>query len=223
MTPPATTPRSPLSLTDLIRARLATTTRLWPTESDRSHLPRLRRPRLYEALDLTHPSRRRAGGERDGDPLSGLVLPALVVVCAADRAAPNLVPDPDTGGVLQRVTSTLLLYVGVPARNDPGGTRGTTDLDLDRYVAHARRDLLAWAPEGQFPGGRWAPLELRSGRIEALRDGRAWWIDTYETHRLMRGAPPPEAPGVVPSTVHSQLHEADPSHGRGRLTGEAAC
>lgn len=204
-------PRTPLSLTDLIRARLAATTPGWPSLR---RSPRA--PHLYEALDLA-----RRAPRRDGDPRDNLTLPALVVVSVADRAAANLVPDPDTGGVLQRVTSTVLLYVGVPVRDSPGGTRGGAT--LDHYVALARRDLLAWAPDGQFPGGRWAPLELRSGRLESLHDSRAWWVDTWETHRLMRGAPPPEVPGVVPSTVHSGLYDVDPSHGRGRIAGAADC
>ena len=229
----ATLPRTPLSLTDLIRGRLTVGPGEWPRTGPR-------RPNIYEGLDLAaHPPRRldvdgedREDGEGrrrprraegDDDPRSGLPLPALVVVCTADQAAPNLVPDPDTGGVLQRVTSTVLIHVGVAARNDPGGTRGTTDAKLDHYVEFARRRLLAWAPDGRFPDGRWAPLELRGGRIDRLRDGRAWWIDTWETHRLMRGAPPPEAPGVVPSTVHSSLYEVSPSHDRGRLGGALDC
>lgn len=209
-----TTPRTPLSLTDLIHARLeaaVVAARPWPRS--------WREPNVYGGLDLAaRPSRRldvdgedgegrrwRRRAEGDDDPRSGLALPAFVVVCTADQAGRNLVPDPDTGGVLQRVTSTVLIHTGVPARNDPGGIRGTADTRLDHYVAFARRHLLAWAPDGQFPAGRWAPLELRGGRIDRLHDGRAWWIDTWETHRLMRGAPPPEAPGVVPSTVHSRF------------------
>ena len=157
------------------------------------------------------------------DVQDGVSAPTIAVVCLREQAAPNRVPDPDQGGVVQRVTATLGVYVGVPSRNDPGGRKWKAGAALDTLVAQVRAALLAWAPDGQFPAGRWAPLELREGRLAALDDGRAWWEDRYETHRLMRGAPPAEAPGAPPSTVYSGLYEVDPSHQRGRLTGTANC
>lgn len=171
-------------------------------------------PRVHDflgVLDLTR------------DVQDGISAPTIVVACLREQATPNQVPDPDQGGVVQRVTATIGVYVGVPSHNDPGGRKWKAGAALDTLVAQVRTALLAWAPDGQFPAGRWAPLELRDGRLASLRSGVAWWEARYETHRLMRGAPPAEAPAAVPSTVYSGLYEADPSHQRGRLTGTATC
>ena len=221
----AVAPHAPPSLIDRVRAHLTAAVAHWPLLA-----PSERVPKVHELLTLP----RRGSRESAPDPLVGLEPPVLAVLCSADRAAPNMVRDPDRGGVVQRVTASVAIYVGVPARNDLHGRRGTTDAALDTYVSRARAALLGWAPDGPFDpaprgagaaerGGRWTPLELRAGRLFDLRDAVAWWEDTWETSRLMRGAAPPEAPGVVPSTVHSELHDQDLSHDRGRLTGLDTC
>lgn len=229
MTPSALDPRAPTTLVDRVRARLRT------QAGEGTFGPDLRPEDVIGALELTDDAK--AAARR----------PTLAVLCLRDQAGPNRVPDPDQGGVVHRVTTTLGVYAGVPSRNDPGGKKREEDgtwkagTSLDALVAQARAVLLAWAPDGPFSvlaadrlddddspppvRGRWAPLELRAGRLVSLRDGVAWWEDRYETHRLVRGAGPADPPGAVPSTVHSGLHDAgaSPAHRHTRLTGDVAC
>lgn len=216
MTPSALDPRAPTALVPLVCSRLAGETFDPPVKD------------FVTALDLTD------------DAKAAVRRPTLAVLCLRDQAGPNLVPDPDQGGVEHRVTTTLGVYAGVPSRNDPGGGKWKAGTSLDTLVAQVRAALLAWAPDGPFRprpspdgqwrpvelrGGRWAPLELRAGRLVSLRDGVAWWEDRYETHRLVRGAGPADPPGAVPSTVYSGLHDAgaSPAHRHTRLTGDVAC
>lgn len=200
--------RAPLTLVDLVEARLS---------------PRLDQIgagvpdplALYGVLDVTP------------DVQAALQPPCIVVMILRDAVGPNLVPDADQGGVMQRVTTTLSVTHGVKSFNSPGGRKGIAEDWMTLLVERTRTALLAWAPDGRFPPGRWAPLELRAGRLAALdAHGRAWWEDRYETHRLVRGEPlPADPPGAVPSTVYSGLHDAgaSPRDRHVRLTGDVAC
>ena len=181
--------------------------------------------------------------EISNDKKDGLSAPTLVVLCLREQAGGNVVPDPDAGGVVQRVTATLGVYVGVPSRNEKGGDKWKAGATLDALVAQVRDALLGWAPQPPPAPGeemrrfdafsdpprtthRWAPLELRAGRLVSIRDAVAWWEDRYETHRLVRGEPlPADPPGAVPSTVYSGLHDAgaSPRDRHVRLTGDVAC
>ena len=205
-------PRAPTTLVGLVRARLdAVRTGADPFSPPVRH--------VIGALELAD------------DMKDGLSAPTLVVVCLREQAGPNQVPDPDAGGVVQRVTATLGIYLGVPSRNERGGDKWKAGAALDALVAQVRAALLAWAPEGRFDAfasppritGRWAPLELRSGHLVSLRAAVAWWEDRYETHRLVRGTVPADPPGTTPSTVMSGLYDVDPERGHGRLAGEVAC
>ena len=219
--PTALDPRASTTLVGSVREHLAAQAGIIPFD------PPVKR--ILGALEISN------------DKKDGLRAPTLVVVCLREQAAPNRVPDPDAGGVVQRVTATIGVYVGVPSRNERGGDKWSAGDALDALVAQVRGVLLAWPPQPQ-PGERmvrfdafsdpprtthrWAPLELRSGGLASLRPGAAWWGDRYETHRLVRGEPlPADPPGAVPSTVYSGLHDAgaSPRDRHVRLTGDVAC
>lgn len=188
-----TSPRAAVALTDLVADRLD-----GEVEG-----------RVLGLLDLQQARRR---GREESDPLASLPAPAVVVMAAEDRAAPNQVPDPDAGGVLQEVTSRVSVITGIAAPNDLGGRLPRTHDRLAAAVAAVRARLVAWTPGGAFgetaphswestaAGDRWrpratfgapgwTPVELRRGRL-LLVDGRAaWWEDQFEATRLMRAAP----------------------------------
>ena len=223
MTAGPAAPRAPLALTGLIRTRIETQAATLGIRA------------CYGVLDAAaaerRPSRARSGegkGET-GDPLGALRVPCALVMCTQDTAGPNLVPDPDAGGVLQRVTAAVSVTAAVGALNDPLGTRGVAEDRLMTLVEGLRAVLLSWPPGGPFAeesphrfeaaadgtrwtpapafgGGRWAPLELRRGRLVRLEQGRAWWEDVYETSRLARGAAAEAAEGPFAPVASLDLH-----------------
>ena len=218
-------PQSPLTLIGRIEARLSS--RLDQIGAD---VPST--PHIYGVLHVTP------------DAQAALQTPCIVVMILRETAAPNLIPDPDQGGVVQRVTSEIAVTHGVRASDYRGGASQQAEDRLMALAEATRAVLLAWAPDGPFPvspadrlddddspppvRGRWAPLELRAGRLAGLDEHkRAWWEDRYETHRLVHGEPAPARPlpGRVPSTVYSGLRDAgaSPAGRHVRLTGDVAC
>lgn len=100
--------------------------------------------------------------------------PMAYVVPSGDRAGP---PGYVTGHDQLR-THTVLVVIGVAARNTRGGAGAVGDLrDLRRRVIGA---LHGW----QAPG--WdSAMTYASGRLLAVPAGGAWWglfftVDTYE-------------------------------------------
>ena len=197
-----TAPRSPLSLIELVQARLEGAKAAIGAKG------------VYGVLDFA-------------DARKSLVTPCVAVMPLADDFGENMAPDVDEA-VVQRDTATLAVISVVSAKNDLGGRKGVTEDRLTPLIEATRAVLLGWSPEGEFvgrelvrrdaetrtlfgpteadlqaPRPRWRPLMLRRGRLVAIGDGsgRAWWQDEYVTHRLIHGAPPAEDPGTTPDTL----------------------
>ena len=197
-----TAPRSPLSLIELVQARL------------NEHAAAFGVRGVYGVLDF-------AGARKS------LVTPCVAAMIVADDFGENMAPDPDEA-VVQRDTATVAVISMVSAANDIGGRKGVTEDRLTPLVAATRAALLGWSPEGEFVGrelvrrdattralcgpteadlqaplARWRALILRRGRLVSIGDdtGRAWWQDEYVTHRLIHGAPSAVDAGVVPDSL----------------------
>lgn len=162
-------PRAPLIHTDLVLERLGET------------LPGVR---TYGLLDFAAARAK-------------LQTPCVAVLPVTDAAEPNEAPDPD-GVVVQRVTPTVTVVIGVSAPNDLGGIKGKARDGLTPLVEASRLALIGWAPGGLFPrvvepgqrlDERWTSLVFRRGRLLAIEQGRAWWQDEYSTSRRMTGRP----------------------------------
>ena len=216
--PHPTDPRSPLSLIELIQARL----------SDPKAGVGVRH--VYGVLDFA-------------DARASLQAPCVAVMPLADDFGENMTPDPDEA-VVQRDTATIAVISVVSARNDPGGRKRATADRLTPLITATRTALLGWPPEGAFigrdlvrtdattraligptdaelraPAARWHPLMLRRGRLVAIGDGsgRAWWQDEYVTQRLIRGVAPAVDAGATPTELCVRLQGGAPE----RLEGVA--
>lgn len=203
-----TAPRSPLSLIDLVQARLE------------AHKGTIGLGHVYGLLDFSDARRK-------------LQTPSAGVLVLAEDFGQNLEQDVDEG-VVQRDTATVAVITMVSAANDLGGATGATEDRLTPLIEASRRLLLGWAPEGPFigrelvrcdavvrqinggtertPAERWRPLMLRRGRLAGIGDGtgRAWWQDEYVTHRIVYGAPPADPPGDAPTTLCVGVRGDDP-------------
>ena len=197
-----TTPHSPLTLIELLQARLD------------ASLEEIGAKTVYGVLDFA-------------DARKSLQTPCVAVMTLANDFGENLAPDVDEA-VVQRDTTTVAVICVVSAANDLGGRKGTTEDKLSPMLEATRSVLLGWSPAGEFigrqvvrrdaatralfgpttaelqaPPARWRPLMLRRGRLVAINDGsgRAWWQDEYTTFRLIHGAPSVEDPGATPDTL----------------------
>ena len=206
-----TAPRSPLSLIELVQARL---------EARKADLGV---KHVYGVLDFA-------------DARRALSTPCVGVIIAAEDFGENMAPDADEA-VVQRDTATVAVISVVSAKNDLGGRKGVTEDRLTPLIAATRAAVLGWAPEGEFigrgvvrtvrytrallgptdaelqaPAARWRPLVLRRGRLVSIGDGtgRAWWQDEYTTHRLIRGAAPEADAGATPTEVCVRVQGAAP-------------
>ena len=182
-----TDPVAPIDLAACVRRRF-----------DRGNLPAdlaaalPEKLRVYGALDLAAATPK-------------LQVPCIVVFPLEDRPAPPTSPDPDVR-VVQRVTTTVAVVVGVAGPNDLGGLKDLAADRLSALLEPVRDALLGWPPAGRFPtdppaagedtlqpsgewklsSGRWTPLVWERGRMLRLAEGRAWWQDDYSTTWIAR-------------------------------------
>ena len=224
----ATAPRSPLSLIELVKARLAAPETATAV-AGALYADAMPRP---AALDV-----RQVYGVLDfADARRSLVTPALAAIVTSDEAGPNLGGDLDEG-VVQREDVIVSVIAIVSAKNDLGGRKGVTEDRLTPLIRETRTALVGWSPDGEFPGrdiarhdattlrilgilpeagqdpepdGRWRPLVRARGRLVGVEDGRAWWQDDYRTHRLVAGVPLDLPEGTVPSTLCVSVDGAPP-------------
>ena len=180
-----TAPLAPLDIAACVRGRI---------EERHPHM------KVYGALDLTSAKPQ-------------LQVPCVVVLPLEDRLEEVLSPDLDEA-VVQRMTSTVAVVVGVASRNDPGGRKGRAADSLMARLAGIRASLLGWPPDGPFPtdppvdepaapAGTWSivrgrpePLTWRRGRLVLMAEGKAWWQDEYSTQWIVASEPRDVDPGA---------------------------
>ncbi len=98
-----------------------------------------------------------------------VATPAAFVVPLADRPAAD---EAFTGGVLQRVNTTVTVVLALDSKRDAtGAAAGDALQQLRRQVRGA---LLGWTPEGAT-----APITAGPGALIDFDNGRLWWGDEY--------------------------------------------
>lgn len=106
-------------------------------------------------------------------------VPAVIVFPVADE------PQPGQGGraaTVQRVTGRIGVLHVIGAPNDPQGQEARQE--TGEAIARTRGLLAGWTPEGAT-----GPLSLLTGRLEAIADGRVYWLDHWGAEWVLSSQP----------------------------------